>query len=355
MDSNNNMSGSRQKSERGPQFWKIARVTCQLAGTVDIAFFFMFHFLGSPILAWINVVSVAMYVAAYYALKRKQNRFAVRLIWIEVIVHSALGTVIIGWGSGFHYYLLMFIPVLFMTMPLRSAVFSLIGLWGYYIGLDVLMWFMEPVQPISSGALLGVHLFNLSVVFGMFSYLAYFYLGMVLSAQHKLRRLATVDSLTRLFNRRQGSFLAEKEISRFRRSGQPVAFMLLDVDHFKTINDRYGHEMGDRILAEIGKLIPAQLRTQDLVARWGGEEFLIILPGSDIDSAMVSAERVREALSSHDWKAATGITMTVTVSVGVSELCKSDNMASVISRADQALYRGKAGGRNRVEPEEVSA
>lgn len=277
MDSNNTVSGFSPKRERGPQFWQVARLTCQLAGAVDVSFFFLFYFLGSPLLAWINVISVAMYTVAYYAFERRHNRLAVRLIWIEVIVHSALGTAMIGWGSGFHYYLLMFIPVLFVTMPVRGAVMALVGLWGYYVGLDILMWFMEPVQPISSGALLGVHLFNLSVVFAMFSYLAYFYMGMVLSAQRKLRRLATVDSLTGLFNRRHGSYLAEKEISRFQRAGHPLAFMLLDVDHFKMINDHHGHEMGDTILTKISQIIPTQLRAQDLVARWGGEESSRIL------------------------------------------------------------------------------
>lgn len=215
------------------------------------------------------------------------------------------------------------------------------------------MWFIGPVQPISSGALLGVHLFNLSVVFGMFSYLSYFYLSMVLSAQRKLRRLAMVDSLTGLLNRRHGTYLAEKEIARFQRAGHPVAFMLLDVDHFKMINDHHGHETGDIVLTSIGQIIPAQLRAQDLVARWGGEEFLVILPGTGIDSAMASAERLREALRSYDWKAVVGKPIQVTISVGVSELCESDDMASVIRRADQALYRGKVGGRDRVEQEEV--
>lgn len=355
MERNTNMSDPHQRRERGPQFWRITSVTCRLAATVDVTFFFIFYFLGSPILAWINVISVAMYVLAYHALKRRQNRLAVRLIWVEVVAHSALGTLIIGWESGFHYYLMMFIPVLFMTMPLKSAVFSLFGLWMYYIGLDVLMWYVSPVQPIPSDALLGVQLFNLSVVFGMFGYLAFFYQRMVLTSQRKLRRLATVDSLTGLFNRRHGSYLAEKEISRFARSGQAVAFMLLDVDHFKMINDRYGHEMGDRILEEVGRLVPAQLRTQDLVARWGGEEFLIILPGTGMDSATASAERVRAAIGNYDWGAATGISIEVTVSVGVSELCENDNMASVVSRADQALYRGKASGRNRVEQGMVCA
>ncbi|HEA52390.1 hypothetical protein LCGC14_1795260 [marine sediment metagenome] len=350
MDHQDSTVNPMSRRARGVQFWQVARRACQLAAAVDISFFFLFHILESPILAWINVGSVAIYAGAYYALQRRLNRLAISLIWFEVIVHSALGTILIGWGSGFHYYLLMFIPALCVSSMRRFAILSLVVvLWGYYIALDILMWFIDPVQPVSSGALLGVHLFNLSIVFAMFSYLSFFYMNMVVSAQRKLRKLATVDSLTGLFNRRHGSDMAEKEIARFQRAGHPVAFLLFDVDHFKLINDRYGHEMGDKILCEIGRLIPAQLRTQDIVARWGGEEFLVILPDTGIESALASAERVRKAFRSYKWTSATGESVEVTISAGVSELGQNDDMASVVSRADQALYRGKAGGRNRVE------
>ncbi|WP_298450045.1 GGDEF domain-containing protein [uncultured Marinobacter sp.] len=344
---------SASRRERGMKFWKVVRRVCQLAATIDISFFFLFLFLGSPVLAWINVASVAMYTAAYYAIKRRQNRLAIALIWLEVIVHSALGSLMIGWESGFHYYLLMFIPAVCISSVRLGTIISLIVvIWAYYVGLDILMWFMEPLQPIPSGALLGVHLFNLSVVLAMLAYLSFFYMKMVVSAQRKLQKLATVDSLTGLFNRRHGSDLAENEIARFRRVGHPVAFMLLDVDHFKLFNDRYGHETGDTILAEIGQVIPAQLRSQDIAARWGGEEFLVILPDTKIESALASADRIRVALRSHDWKQATGESIDVTVSVGVSEVCENDDLASAIGRADRGLYRGKAGGRNRVEHEE---
>src|SRR5690554_3114927 len=343
---------SASRRERGVKFWRVTRRVCQLAATIDISFFFLFLFLGSPILAWINVVSVAMYTAAYYAINRRQNRLAIALIWSEVIIHSALGTLMIGWESGFHYYLLMFIPTVCISSVRPGTIISLIVvLWGYYIGLDILMWFMEPFQPIPSGALLGVHLLNLSVVFAMFAYLSFFYMRMVVSAQRKLQRLATVDSVAGRLNRRHGSDLAENEIARFRRVGHPVAFMLLDVDHFKSFNDQFGRGTGDAILTEIGRLIPAQLRVQDIAARWGGEEFLVILPDTKIESALASAERIRVALRSNDWKQATGESIDVTISVGVSEVCANDDLASVISRADRALYRGKAGGRNRVEQE----
>ena len=125
------MSARESIRERRPQFWQVAKRCCQIAATVDVAFFFLFHMLGSPILAWVNVVSVTMYVVAYRALGRKQNGLAIGLIWAEVIIHAGLGIVLIGWDSGFHYYLLMFIPALFVSMALRSAVICLVALWSY--------------------------------------------------------------------------------------------------------------------------------------------------------------------------------------------------------------------------------
>jgi diguanylate cyclase (GGDEF)-like protein len=337
--------------ERRPQFWKVARLTCQIAGSVDVAFFFIFHLLGSPILAWINVVSVAMYFVAYRALGKKQNALATWLIWAEVIVHAALGVILIGWDSGFHYYLLMFIPALFLSMRVKSAVFALIALWSYYVGLYVLMWAIEPMQPIDPGALLAVNLFNLTVVFTMFSYLSFFYLSMVTSANRKLRKLATTDPLTRLFNRRHMTHLARKEVSKFERSGHPISFIILDIDHFKLINDQYGHEAGDYVLQEVSRVIREQLRTQDLIARWGGEEFLVILPDTTLQDALAGAERIRNGLMDHDWRTPDGQTVELTISAGVSEYRADDDFNSAINRADHALLRGKEGGRNRVELE----
>jgi diguanylate cyclase (GGDEF)-like protein len=353
MSHTRSMSAREPIREHRPQFWRVAKRCCQIAATVDVAFFFLFHMLGSPILAWVNVVSVTMYVVAYRALGRKQNGLAIGLIWAEVIIHAGLGIVLIGWQGGFHYYLLMFIPALFVSMGLRAAVVSLVALWSYYITLYLVMWTIEPLQPIAPGALLAVYLFNLSVVFAMFSYLAFFYLTIVTTANRKLRRMATTDSLTGLFNRRHMTYLAEKEMARFERTGHPVAFLVLDIDHFKAINDRHGHEIGDRVLIEVANIIEAQLRTQDLISRWGGEEFLAVLPDTGLGSAQASAERVRQALMANDWLATTNKPIDLTISAGVSELRWEDDLNSAISRADRALYRGKERGRNRVELEAI--
>jgi diguanylate cyclase len=336
------------KSDARPQFWQLSMRCCQLAGSVDVAFFFIFLILGSPILAWINVISVAMYVYAYRAFKQRRNRLAILLIRTEVLVHAGLGTVLVGWESGFHYFLLMFIPALFVTMRARSAWILAACLWVYYVGLDVLMWYIEPLQPISSTALLGVHVFNLTVVFSMFSYLALFYVITVTRAHKSLARMATTDSLTGLFNRRHMIALIEKEMARHHRHPSNLTLMLMDIDHFKQINDQYGHDIGDRVLNAVSHSLKSSMREQDFIGRWGGEEFLAVLPETDLDQAAASAERIRKAIQAlvidND-----GNKVSVTLSIGITLYRAEEVLSNAIARADHALYEGKSAGRNRVE------
>ena len=339
---------SAHKSDSRPEFWQLSMRCCQLACSVDIAFFFIFLILGSPVLAWVNVISVAMYVYAYRAFSRRRNRLAVMLIRTEVLVHAGLGTVLIGWESGFHYFLLMFIPALFVSMRARSAWVLAVCLWLYYVGLDVLMWYIEPLQPISSGALLGVHVFNLTIVFCMFSYLALFYVVTVTRAHRRLARMATTDPLTGLFNRRHIIELTEKELARHNRHPSNLTFMLMDLDHFKQINDQFGHDMGDRALSAVSQVLQDALRENDFIGRWGGEEFLVVLPDTGIEEAKASAERLRTAIEALTLKHGEEC-VNLTLSIGITQYRPDELLSNVVARADNALYAGKSGGRNRVE------
>ncbi len=343
------MEARNPQQESTSHFWLMTMRCCMLAGSVDIAFFFMFHYLGSPILAWVNVISVPMYAVAYLALRRRQNRLALTLIWLEVLIHSALGTLLIGWHSGFHYYLLMFIPALFAgNLTMRSAVLSVFCLWLFYVALNTTMRFVGPIQPISDGALMGVNLFNLTVVFIMFSYLSVYYITMVKRGHRALRRMATIDPLTRLFNRGHMTELAARTTLADTQQVPKVTFLLMDVDFFKQLNDRFGHDFGDRVLCEIGQVISSALREEDQVGRWGGEEFLAVLPDTDVLLAQSVAERIRAAVANHDW-AKFGLDTPVTLSIGVSQFQSEETFGDSIARADAALYVGKASGRNRVE------
>lgn len=331
-----------------PEFWQLSMRSCQLAGGVHVAFFFIFLALDSPLLACVNVISVGMYVYAYRAFKQRHNRLAIMLIRIEVLGYAGLCTLLIGWDSGVHYFLLMFIPPLFVSMRARSAWLLVACLWAYYVALNVLMWNIEPLQPISSHALLALQAFNLTVVFGMFSYLSLFYVGTVTRAQQRLQHMATVDSLTGLFNRGHMIALVEKQLSRHRRNPDDLALMLMDLDHFKQINDQYGHAAGDRVLGAVSRVLQDSMREQDYIGRWGGEEFLAVLPQTDIEQAARSAERLRSAVEALVIES-DGARISVTLSIGITQYRSEEALSTAIARADNALYAGKAAGRNRVE------
>jgi diguanylate cyclase (GGDEF)-like protein len=168
--------------------------------------------------------------------------------------------------------------------------------------------------------------------------------GLVEEAQ----RLAGVDPLTGVMNRRAFCGLLTREIARGERYGDALTVLLMDVDHFKQINDQYGHAVGDRVLSAIGALLPSQIRTSEQAARWGGEEFVVAYTSTGLAGAGCAAERLRAAIESLQVQADDGSTITVTVSIGLAERVGGEGADSLVARADAAMYASKAAGRNRV-------
>jgi diguanylate cyclase (GGDEF)-like protein len=160
-----------------------------------------------------------------------------------------------------------------------------------------------------------------------------------------LSRLALTDPVTGLANRRGGEEALAREVSRARRVGSPLSLVLFDIDRFKNINDQAGHAVGDRVLRGISDILSASQRGSDLAMRWGGEEFLVLLPDVGMSGARAFAERVRENVQNLVVAQAGPIT----VSAGVAELQGEEEPSAALARADASLYRAKAAGRNRVE------
>ena len=160
-----------------------------------------------------------------------------------------------------------------------------------------------------------------------------------------LERLATTDTLTGACNRRKFNELILVEIERARRHGHPLSLLILDIDLFKRVNDTCGHEAGDEVLVAIAHLVRAGIRAADCLARWGGEEFVVLAPHVALEGMEVLAERLRAAVGSQEHPSAG----TVTASFGVTEYRHGESPDEVFARADQALFRAKEGGRNRVE------
>jgi len=164
--------------------------------------------------------------------------------------------------------------------------------------------------------------------------------------QDELERLARTDPLTGLCNRRYMQELGDREIERCQRSRAPLALMLADVDHFKRINDRYGHSVGDEVLVEMAARLRRSVRGVDLVSRWGGEEFCVVLVETDGEGACVAAERMRRAIAQRSFETSAG-PIEVTLSLGVVSLGDGPgSLAGLLRQADSALYTAKDRGRD---------
>jgi diguanylate cyclase (GGDEF)-like protein len=168
--------------------------------------------------------------------------------------------------------------------------------------------------------------------------------------EQQLRRSASIDELTGAWNRRAFLERLREEAERGRRQRRTVSVLMLDIDHFKRVNDTFGHRVGDAVLESVGRLLRTTLRAGDFVGRYGGEEFCVALAATPIVGAGRVAERIREQLAAQTVCVADGTAVRVTCSIGVAECdaFRADVM-DAIELADRALYRAKAGGRDRVE------
>lgn len=169
-----------------------------------------------------------------------------------------------------------------------------------------------------------------------------------LRRRRALEHDASIDALTGLHNRRWMEKAFPREIERSHATGRPAALLLVDADCFKAFNDRHGHLAGDRLLRMLARVIREALRSSDLAARFGGEEIVLMLPDTDLEAAAGVAERVRQAAENLRITCDGGALEGATVSIGLAGLAAGDTLESILASADEALYRAKRAGRNRV-------
>lgn len=180
-------------------------------------------------------------------------------------------------------------------------------------------------------------------------------LGFVIMAKERAdehnRRLAMRDALTGLRNRRALLEALGQQLAQARRTGLPLSLLAIDVDHFKQVNDRFGHLAGDQVLRQVAQLLDRELRSQDFAGRFGGEEFLVVLPNTAADGGLTVARALCQAVAAARFETDRGEVLAITISVGVHALdLEADrDVDHLIHAADQALYRARSGGRNRVE------
>jgi len=223
----------------------------------------------------------------------------------------------------------------FFLAPLVAAV---------ALGVDVSLRSAEPAVTLGQPVLQALYYFNQVSCMAILTFLASFYFLQIQKVERQLRAMATTDPLTQLSNRRALMDVIRHEERRLQRGRQVLSFVMADIDHFKQVNDTLGHDAGDEVLRQVSQTLTEGVREIDHLARWGGEEFLIVLPDTEEAEAAHVAERLRQAVARHPVRG-----LTITATFGVSEVREGETAEQAISRADSALYAGKRAGRNRVQ------
>jgi len=345
--------------DRPPHDYRLFLAGQKLFGValvLHILFIPLFAQLGVPSLALFNALSVVGYVLCLWLNRRVRSGPALWLAFVEVHLHALLAVVLVGWDTGFAYYVLATGPMLFLHTgwPMTKKVLAVLVPAALLAGLHDYSLGHPPLYAIAPAAKITLYDFNLLATLAVLSYLAYFYSKGAYESERQLRAVsrsleeqAATDPLTGLLNRRAMIREIESEISRFER--QPRGFVLAigDLDGFKEINDRYGHDAGDLVLNRVAAVMTEVLRSHDVTCRWGGEEFVILLPDTDIDGGLDTVDRLREQLA-QSTIAFQGEALGVSITFGLCAYEAGMSRDACLKRADEALYRGKQMGRNRV-------
>jgi diguanylate cyclase (GGDEF)-like protein len=327
-------------------FWRLLRQATWWAAALHVLFLALFLWLDASMLAMGNVASLVVLTASAWMQRQQKYRPAAYMVLAEVLCHAGLAVIGIGWDSGFHYYVLAVVPTLFVSRELKSnAKWTLAGAVVTYYGvLRLVSYWAQPLHEQQAMVLHVLEYFNIVAVALLLAHLSAVYFRLVTDAEQRLHRLATIDPLTNLANRRR--WLDHARLAESLRSRRPfeLSLVLCDVDEFKKINNRLGHEAGDEVLVKLSRILQESLRATDSVARWGGEEFIILLPGAALPQAFQVAETLRQRVAALNLSGLQALTMTF----GVCEVAAGEPISSAIRRADGALHRGKLSGRNQV-------
>jgi diguanylate cyclase (GGDEF)-like protein len=320
-----------------------------IAGLAHLGFIFLFLRVNVPALALANVACVLVYVLSSVLILRGRLKLATLLVAAEVLTHGVIATYLIGWDAGFHQYIVIVLPVVIVSAYFHAWVRAAgaLSVAVGYMALDLFLRQAEPHVVLPPHLVTWLHHVNLATMLAILSALALTYYRLVQRSETRLHELACTDPLTQLRNRRFMMEVAQHEAAVFQRGGRPLSLLLGDIDHFKRVNDLHGHAVGDGVLRAIARVLRDGVREVDHVARWGGEEFLVLLPGTELDEAQQVADRLREAVGElAEIEGRGGLSLSITL--GLAELEPGESIEQALRRADQALYEGKQAGRNRV-------
>lgn len=326
-----------------------------------ISYFIIFYMLHIKEMMYFNIGSIAFYILTLIlnTIIKNEKSILVYLADLEIIAHAFMATKLLGWQPDFGMFLLLIIPATFLTQGKRFYIpfivtFLSMGLY-LYLKITITDETVLKYNVDDTGIIRALHLTNV-VICGfvlLFSSTNFMlqreYMEFKLVDQREtFKRLASIDPLTQLYNRRA----MNENIRTIRRESKTPSTSYVigigDIDNFKRINDTYGHDIGDKVLVYVANLFISLIPEEGYAARWGGEEFLFVIPDARIKDGVDFTEKIHKSLRAHVFEIEDcefGVTMTFGVNTGIP----TDKIDSVITKADKRLYKGKNNGKNHTE------
>jgi len=322
---------------------------------VHIFFLIYFFSIGVPILGIMNCISSIIYVILL-VLFRHTGLFAISITYIEIMLFSITNTTLIGLGSGYFLYLIGILVLSYSvyqeTKKLRTL-FQILASFLFLLSLPlskITSLVIEDIRMDVSGHMNFILFCNMVITVVCILFLSITNSKEIEMAQERLKFVSEHDELTQLYNR---SYIRQYFNEHRRRDDRRFSVIMLDIDDFKSVNDTFGHEAGDSALKYLAHCLSEMTRKDDMVVRWGGEEFLIFLKGCPLDKAIDIAEEIRESVCAQPYTKRK-VPLFMTITLGVSALVDNESYEKAINRADALLYQGKQCGKNIVMSEKNS-
>ena len=305
-----------------------------------------YYFSGNVNLISFPVLTICIWLVILVLNNAGRHIWAVAVIALSVYFMAMGQIILFGWEAGFQYHLiaLMAILMLYPHPNLKLPIFSSLIILFSFIAV---YYYMLDTKTVGTSLNSNTYLINAVLSMIAISSINFYFRTNIADLVDRLNGSANTDLLTGLMNRRRMSHELDRHCNLQDRMDHSNSLILIDIDHFKDINDTYGHSAGDAVLKQFAQILKKRLRESDLISRWGGEEFLILAPFTDITNASQLAETLRksveEAVFTYEKQ-----TIDIKITAGVTELISSKPIVESLKRVDKLLYQGKTDGRNRV-------
>lgn len=328
-----------------------------LAGIFSLLLFDAFFLYGGSVSTrQVTLLHIPVYAgfALVFWLNRTLRHDAAAILLVLSAMGANLGPMLLAFGTHFqhhHYFILFAVAPISIIASHRRLLVAAIFLANSALFIWFSLWGMAPAADILAIDESVANIFRTLLSFLVILTLGIFYWAYDAFAERSERELQTLsltDSLTQLPNRRHFDGAFVQEMAKARRNPTPISIAFMDIDRFKSVNDTYGHGMGDAAIRHVADVVKGSLRAGSIVGRMGGDELAVLMPGTDIDEAFGAMERVRAAIAVADCESG-GRVLRVTVSIGVARVAVGESLTDACRHADEKLYEAKMAGRNIVK------